>query len=171
MEQGQEDQEDWNIDYFGKTAKGRGKSEGVGKGMQGKGAGRFKGKCYWCEQQGHRSSECSKKSNTPQKQRQDHHSSEERPRATRLTSGRNRHGNIRCTCLGRCRGKQERRKQEHDEQHHDGASVRTDSSNHVATLRRYHGELEGGNATKHTSKADRQLQEIVTGARRQSQRS
>ena len=31
------DQEEWNIDYFGKTAKGKGKSKGKGKGKKGKG--------------------------------------------------------------------------------------------------------------------------------------
>ena len=35
-----DDQEDWNIDYFGKN-KGKGKSKGKGKGK--KGNGKFKG--------------------------------------------------------------------------------------------------------------------------------
>ena len=42
VEQGDDDdQEDWNIDYFGKTTKGKGKSMGKEKGKKGK--GQFKG--------------------------------------------------------------------------------------------------------------------------------
>ena len=62
------DQEDWNIDCFGRTAKCKGEGKVKGEGKKGKGGdgdaskGGFKGKCYWCEEQAHGASECLKMS-------------------------------------------------------------------------------------------------------------
>ena len=71
VEHGEEDdQEDWNTDYFGKTAKGKRKSEGTGKGDGEACKDRFKDKCYWCEEMGHRQADASKKK-AYQKQRQE----------------------------------------------------------------------------------------------------
>ena len=65
VEQGEEkDQEDWNIDNFGWTAKGKGKGKDKGTGKKGEGGDGdgharedSKVTCYWCEEQGHRASE------------------------------------------------------------------------------------------------------------------
>ena len=58
VEQGEEDdQENWNIDNFGRTAKGKGKQT---KGGDGDARG-LEGKCCWCEEPGNRASECHKK--------------------------------------------------------------------------------------------------------------
>ena len=60
-----------------------------------------------------------------------------------MTNQKKQTGNIRYVSFGRCRGKQERCKHKHDEQNHEGASDRTDASNHAETVRRDHGASEG----------------------------
>ena len=58
-----------------------------------------------------------------------------------MTNQKKIHGSIRCVSTWK-RGKQERRKQKH-EQNHEDASDRTDASNHAETVRRDHGTSEG----------------------------